>query len=374
MVISRKNHKKKHRKSKTKRNSKTKVRNSKTKVQNKRKLRKYTKRNKKAGVLTLQPSHFTVTAPYKTNETSYFPIDKMKDFDLSEWGNRTKTEVDKITDSVISYMDEIEAELGLEGIILGAGGFIASVTKKIKDSADYRENELVPGQKISYHGGFGSKYLKHFGIYAGNGMVYELAPQTENKKSRFLVIIAKGLSTLQDFMKRANSKNSPIYKYENEQDFNPKIIRERMVRMKNVAKEAQQQQFILYGNCESLANLIHNGNYTTRQGQLGSFFTTTVLYAVWKGSKYVLSKDSKFKKQWFARIKKNRKTVSCPCEWDSWVSKNPIYCNIKQELCPQSDLFHERKTDAEDDDVYKRKYGDSVHKSILKYDKKQGWE
>ena len=158
--------------------------------------------------------------------------------------------------------------------------YIEDVLKEDSDwrkSDDYKKYNLIPGQQISYHGGFRSivgdkisSYLHHYGIYIGDGLVYELAPESENKDERFGPKISRGISRLTDFIRRANNNGSSITvtSHKKQDDIDPNIIRERIMRAIEESNEPLQTQLVLYGNCESLANYISYGSFETKQGEL----------------------------------------------------------------------------------------------------------
>jgi len=158
-----------------------------------------------------------------------------------------------------------------------------------KATKDYKKYGLFPGQQIAYGGGFGISFLKHYGVYIGDGFVYELAPQSENKSLRYGPKIAVGISTLQNFVERANhfsfytfSSSEPGYENDNKINVSKRLYR--ILEYARITK-SRANQLILSGNCEHIANDITYGNYTSKQSDIATG-VIIIGILIWKGTKF----------------------------------------------------------------------------------------
>lgn len=159
-----------------------------------------------------------------------------------------------------------------------------------KETKDYKKYGLIPGQQIAYGGGFGISILKHYGIYLGNGEIYELAPQSENVNSRYGPEISIGLSTVRDFVRKGENKPSPIYVFDSKEipNDNKDIIRQRLQRIKeiNLQTRSRNKQLIIYGNCEHVANKIAFDKFVSVQADIFSG-TITIGILLYKGRNFI---------------------------------------------------------------------------------------
>lgn len=232
--------------------------------------------------------------------------------------------------------------------------YIEDVLKENSDwrkSDDYEKYNLIPGQQISYHGGFRSivgdkisSYLHHYGIYIGDGLVYELAPESENKDERFGPKISRGISRLTDFIQRANNNGSSITitSHKNQNDSDPNIIIERIKRAIEESNEPLQTQLVLYGNCESLANYISYGSFETKQGELIlKIFGVSIVEGVLNWVK--MNNDCIHGK--YITNSSNNEGVHCPCEDVSNVSTLfRTLCLTTKDKCPKADKLEKYDT------------------------------
>ena len=178
------------------------------------------------------------------------------------------TEVQKIQEG--DY--EVTTKELVKSAIKKVKSYISSkVFSSYRNSKDFSNYGLIPGQQIAYGGGFGLASLTHHGIYIGEGLVYELAPSTEDKSNRFMNRIAIGVSPIEDFADRAESKGSPVFLVNidgGKNDDQKKKIEERLGRLEEtMSRGLSQHQWVVYNNCQSLANFISYGKHETQQGQ-----------------------------------------------------------------------------------------------------------
>ena len=206
---------------------------------------------------------------------------------------------------------------------------------------DYNKYRLIPGQLIAYGGGFGISFLKHYGVYMGYGLVYELAPQSENKNTRYGPEIAIGISKLSDFVKRGQDKDSPIYTFDSVKvpNDNKKNIKKRLDRIleTNQKTHSRNKQLLLYGNCEHVANKIAYDTFASLQADIisGSLLLGIILYKYGKYS----SKKIKYDEDTEIIPCKNQEITihDCVCEdstdndkrTTSWISGNMCTINPK---------------------------------------------
>jgi len=227
--------------------------------------------------------------------------------------------------------------------------YIDSKLKSYTSTDDYKLYSLIPGQQIAYGGAFGIQQLKHYGIYLGNGMIYELAPQTENKSLRVGPEIAVGISTIEYFYDMAMKKKSPIYifDYEDIKTDNKKTIKERFDRVLEFSErtKGRNKQFLIYGNCESVSNYISYGRYHTQQGE-AIIYSTIVSVLMYNGRKFK-SKKITGKNEEILECSDFFSTVyDCPCESNPKSFRNIVkhglekYCYIHNLSCTNKSMHN----------------------------------
>ena len=205
---------------------------------------------------------------------------------------------------------------------------------------DFKKFGLLPGQQIAYGGGFGIKLLTHHGIYIGNGIVAEVASQSclRNSlyKSKNFNTLCFGLSTMADFAKRAEDRNSPVilFQHKGYDDSNSNVIKDRLRRVKEIVTSEgnEWRQWILTHNCESAANYVSYGKMETKQGQVT--FITILIAAGLNGGLGGVVRGSKDKCAVGTCIDRFVTTNGCVCESAPKYSiRYGKYCYINSKLC-----------------------------------------
>lgn len=226
--------------------------------------------------------------------------------------------------------------------------------KSYRETKDYKKYSLIPGQQIAYGGAFGFQQLKHYGIYLGNGLVYELAPQSENKSKRYGPEISVGLSNIENFASLSIGKKSHIYvfDYKKIETDNKKTIKDRLERVRKFTKKyrLRNKQLLVYGNCESVSNYISYGKYRTSQGESILTAISSISILLYKGGKYIIKKLNEEEDIVSIDCKKYNSTVfDCPCDSEPKKFLNPIsnnfgkkYCYIDKFTCKNKSL-HEKE-------------------------------
>ena len=214
---------------------------------------------------------------------------------------------------------------------------------------DYRMYSLIPGQQIAYGGAFGIQQLKHYGIYLGNGMIYELAPQTENKSLRVGPEIAVGISTIEYFYDMAIKKKSPIYVYDYKdiKTDNKKTIIERLSRVLDFSEmtKGRNKQFLIYGNCESVSNYISYGRYQTQQGE-SIIFSTIVSVLIYQGRRFIKQKITGKNEEILGCSDFFSTIYNCPCDSNPKSFTNIVkhgldkYCYINNASCTNKSMHN----------------------------------
>jgi hypothetical protein len=190
---------------------------------------------------------------------------------------------------------------------------------------DFKKFGLLPGQQIAYGGGFGIKLLTHHGIYIGNGIVAEVASQSclRNSlyKSKNFNTLCFGLSTMADFAKRAEQKDSPVilFRHKGYDDSDSNVIKDRLRRVKEIVTSEgnEWRQWILTHNCESAANYVSYGKMETKQGQVT--FITILIAAALNGGLGGVARG------YYNKSKSNDKCMEGTC-MDRFVTTNGCVC------------------------------------------------
>jgi len=141
-------------------------------------------------------------------------------------------------------------------------------------SLEDKDYGIYIGQQIYYGGAFKQPSLTHHGIYVGNGLVFEVGQGptsckglvpigTENKLELqnlvgFLKQVA-GLSTLDNFVKRATEQKSKLYVVQTLGDRDVDIVTTRLKMVKNYINYWAYNPF--NNNCQTPANSITFGSY-----------------------------------------------------------------------------------------------------------------
>jgi hypothetical protein len=231
--------------------------------------------------------------------------------------------------------------------------YIKGKLTSYKLTDDYKTHSLIPGQQIAYGGAFGIQQLKHYGIYLGNGLIYELAPQTENKSLRVGPEIAVGISNIDYFYDMAVKKNSPIYVYDYEdlETDNKKTIEDRLSRVLEFSErtKGRNKQFLIYGNCESVSNYISYGQYRTQQGE-GIVSSIILSVLIYNGRKFIKKKITGKNLEIMGCSDFFSTVYDCPCESKTKSFKNIAkhgfnkYCYINNLSCTNKSM-HDKDRD-----------------------------
>ena len=145
--------------------------------------------------------------------------------------------------------------------------------KSYKQTEDYKKHKLVPGQRLATGNAFGVKGtgLSHHVVYIGNGLIYEMAPLSENKRLRKGPNVKLGLSNLYEWIQNANKKESPVFMIDDKQlKIDSKSFMIGMFKRlhEKIDSGARANQLGPFHNCESEANYITRGKQETYQGQI----------------------------------------------------------------------------------------------------------
>ena len=148
-----------------------------------------------------------------------------------------------------------------------------SSVSNYKQTADYQTYGFVPGQRLATNRAFNAPIpLMHHAIYLGNGIVFELAPMSENKKFRTGVSIKMGLSNLREWIKEAEDRNADILlvndKTVNKE--NKETMKKLFERTEKLMEDSNGtgRQLMTFENCESIVNQVSTGRKTTAQGNI----------------------------------------------------------------------------------------------------------
>jgi len=142
-----------------------------------------------------------------------------------------------------------------------------------KNTDDYKKHGLIPGQRLATGNAFGIEGtgLAHHVVYIGNGLIYEMAPLSENKDLRKGVNIKLGMSNLYNWINAANEKGDPVFMIEDKEvDIDNKDFMIGMFERLNekIVIGARANQYGPINNCESEANYITRGKQETYQGNI----------------------------------------------------------------------------------------------------------
>jgi hypothetical protein len=163
----------------------------------------------------------------------------------------------------VAYIDELTAHY--------------AKVNDFRETSDYKNYGLLPGQQIYYGGAFKVQSLTHHGIYVGDGYVVEVGqgPVTECGTRGSLIAFKEqtvGFSTLANFQERAEKQGSSVMLVMTDEDDEPLVIGERLQRTK--ASLGNHDYNILFGNCQHTANYITYGEYFSEQSEMiGSYAT-----------------------------------------------------------------------------------------------------
>ena len=145
--------------------------------------------------------------------------------------------------------------------------------KSYKNTEDYKKHRLIPGQRLATGNAFGIEGtgLAHHVVYIGNGLIYEMAPLSENKDLRKGFNIKLGMSNLYNWINAANEKGDPVFMIEDKDvNIDNKDFMIGMFKRLNekIVSGARANQYGPFNNCESEANYITRGKQETYQGNI----------------------------------------------------------------------------------------------------------
>ena len=140
-----------------------------------------------------------------------------------------------------------------------------------KETQDFKTYGLIPGQRLATGNAFGKLGgllgLSHHAVYIGNGWIFEMAPTTENKRTRKYNQVKLGLPPLDEWVDNANNKEDPIFTIDDKNiQIDSKVyIAELFERLKERVSmdQAISSQWGPLHNCESEATYLSSGKYSS---------------------------------------------------------------------------------------------------------------